>query len=126
MSPEAKDNLDAALQHVKSNRRDLLKRLLMGGGTIALVTPMMNVLAAGKSNAAILKCIDEKLPGTEGAPLNAKVTGDGVATVTGLVTKAAIRNSATKVAQNCGATKVNNLIKVKGKTPPPPVNLPAK
>ncbi len=44
MSRETRDAVDAVLQNVKSSRRDLLKRLLIGGSA-ALLIPMSSVLA---------------------------------------------------------------------------------
>ena len=44
MSQETRDALDAALLNVKASRRDLLKRLLIGGGA-ALLVPMSVTLA---------------------------------------------------------------------------------
>ena len=44
MSRGTRDAVDAVLQHVKSSRRDLLKRLLIGSGA-ALLVPMSSVLA---------------------------------------------------------------------------------
>ena len=113
MSPEAKDKLDVALQHVKSSRRDLLKRLLVGGGAIALQAPMANLLAAGTSNAAILKCIYEGGPSGKGGGVSGKgiswsVSGKGVATVTGQVKSPGEKDVATTLAKSCGATKVRN------------------
>jgi hypothetical protein len=130
MSPEAKDKLDAALQHVKSSRRDLLKRLLVGGGTMALMTPMTDLLAAGKSNAAISKCFKNQL--RETAPafqiFSSKVTGNGVLTVTGDVSTKEDKDLISSIAKKCGATKVNNSVAIvasgkpskgKPKLPPP-------
>ena len=47
MSGETRDRMEAVLQNVKSSRRDLLKRLLIGSGA-ALLIPMSSVLANAK------------------------------------------------------------------------------
>ena len=44
MSQDTRDRVDAVLRNVKSSRRDLLKRLLIGSGA-ALLIPMSTVLA---------------------------------------------------------------------------------
>ena len=54
MSRETRDRLDAVLQNVKSSRRDLLKRLLVGGGA-ALLVPMSAVLADAQDTTAKAK-----------------------------------------------------------------------
>jgi hypothetical protein len=123
MSEETLAKLDAALQQVKSSRRDLLKRLLVGGGTMALMTPMTNLLAAGKSNAAISKCMAKEgagAPDGQYAGTNYTVTGKGVVKLTGSVKEASQANALTTLAKDCGATKVNNQLrggKGKPKTP---------
>jgi hypothetical protein len=114
MSRETLEKLDAALQQVKSSRRDLLKRLLVGGGTMALMTPLTNLLAAGKSNAAISKCFKNQL--RENAPafqiFSSKVTGDGVLTVTGDVQNKDDKDLISTFGKKCGATKVNNSVAI--------------
>jgi osmotically-inducible protein OsmY len=115
MSPEAKDKLDVALQHVKSNRRDVLRRLLVvGGSAIALQAPMATLVAAGKSNADILKCFKKANAGYNNS-ITATVTGKGVVTLTGEVTDASTRAYIVDNAQNCGATKVKDQIKLVAK-----------
>ena len=44
MSRETRDALDEVLSHVRPSRRDLLKRLLIGGGA-ALLVPMSVAIA---------------------------------------------------------------------------------
>lgn len=66
MSRETREKLEAALQHVKASRRDLLKHLLLGGGATALLAPMAQVVLAQDTPkkptlTAIEKCIADKL-----------------------------------------------------------------
>jgi osmotically-inducible protein OsmY len=120
MSRETLTKLDAALQQVKSSRRDLLKRLLVGSGTMALMTPMTNLLAAGKSNSAISNCLAKKGVGAPDGPYPgaiATVTDKGVVKLTGSLKMPSESEALTTLAQNCGATNVNNRIKV-GKSKP--------
>jgi hypothetical protein len=134
MSEETLAKLDAALQQVKSSRRDLLKRLLVGGGTMALMTPMTNLLAAGKSNAAISNCMAKKGAGATDGPYagaNYTVTGKGVVKFTGSLKggpDGSQANALTTLAQNCGATRVNNQLRGIGKNTKPklPSTPPAK
>jgi hypothetical protein len=132
MSPETKDKLDAALQHVKPNRRDLLKRLLVGGGATALLAPMSEVLAARepahKSAAQISKCIENKFKAQGYGGLKPEVRNDGAVVLTGTVENSAAKTSLTQIARGCGATKVtNNMSLVKqGKSKVKPPLPPAK
>jgi hypothetical protein len=124
MSEETLEKLDVALQQVKSSRRDLLKRLLVGSGTMALMTPMTNLLAAGKSNTQISNCMAKKGAGATDGPYsgaNYTVTGKGVVKLFGSVKEASQANELTTLAKDCGATKVNNQLKGgKGKPKLPP------
>ena len=49
MSQETRTGMDAVIEHVRPSRRDLLKRLLVGGGA-ALLIPMSAVLANAKDD----------------------------------------------------------------------------
>jgi hypothetical protein len=127
MSRETQEQLEALLLHVEPSRRDLLKRLLMGGGAVALLAPMSKVLAAGtappKSKAAISKCITAKFAAsTDGgksagpyARASFTVSDKGAVVLNGEVATVNDRNNAEDIAWNCGATKLtDNLTAKKG------------
>src|SRR5579872_1722598 len=115
MSNETLEKLDAALAHVPSSRRDLLKRLLVGAGAV-LLAPVSQVLAGGN---AVEDCINNRLYNFyKGQFPGVMVTVNGSAVVLtgtigsgprpGVNAKAAL----TKMAKYCGATKVTNKIVV--------------
>jgi len=108
MSRETRDPVEAVLENVKSSRRDVLKRLLIGAGAMALMVPMSSVLANAQEATGAAKA-----KGTGEAKGAAKTKGTGKA-------KRKAKAKPKGTAKSKTKPKAKGTGKAKAKTPPAP------
>jgi hypothetical protein len=77
MSQKTEDPVEAVLENVKSSRRDLLKRLLVGAGAMALMVPMSTVLANAQGDPPAKSKSKGKTKGKAKPKAKGKAKGKG-------------------------------------------------